>query len=166
MGGRQVCSIGGEGWETFVVFVFDDPIVALHPDLKSYHNAEKGGVTLKLTRRVLRSYSIVPTWQISYHSMLKGRYYGSRLYGLDHRVGHFRPPKTIAEVASHSILLVLKHFGLGRQAHRVADPMIEAVCTLVDMLEKRRRWGCFQNPQPGGRSYMYPTFGRHHITIC
>jgi hypothetical protein len=55
-------------------------------------------------------------------SRIRGRFFD----GLDHRVGHFRPPKTIAEVARHLILLVLKRFGPRRQAQRVADPMIEA----------------------------------------
>jgi hypothetical protein len=35
--------------------------------------------------------------------------------GLDHRVGHFRPPRAIAEVVGHSISLVLKRFSLGKR---------------------------------------------------
>jgi hypothetical protein len=48
------------------------------------------------------------------------------IFGPDHRIGHFRPLRTIAGCLEYRRALVLKHFYPRAYATRVADDMIEA----------------------------------------
>ena len=48
------------------------------------------------------------------------------IWGPDHRIGHFWPPRAIAEVLERLVALVFKCFRPEESAYRVADAMIEA----------------------------------------